>query len=102
MPDAKAVGCRKLRESLNNTETFKKAFPKDKDPVTYNNLASAIESFDNIPLITHDRLTVFSGRCKALTKNEIAGLKTFMDTGCTTCHNGALIGGNSYRKLGGS
>ena len=31
---------------------------------------------------------------------EKAGLKTFMDAGCTTCHNGPVLGGKMYQKFG--
>ncbi len=27
-------------------------------------------------------------------------MKKFIDIGCASCHNGAVIGGNSYKKLG--
>ena len=99
MPDANSV-IKKIKGIAEYPELFKKAFPDDKDPVTYNNLASAIASFERT-LVTHDRLDKFlGGNFKALSKAEIEGLKTFMDTGCTTCHHGPLLGGNSYRKIG--
>ncbi|MDH4263469.1 MAG: cytochrome-c peroxidase [Spirochaetia bacterium] len=99
MPDAKAV-IHKIKGISEYAELFKKAFPNNKDPVTYDNLASAIASFERT-LITHDRFDKFlAGDVKSLNKAEVAGLKTFMDTGCITCHNGPLLGGNSYRKLG--
>jgi cytochrome c peroxidase len=99
MPDAKAV-IKKIKGIAGYTEMFKAAFKGDKDPVTYNNLASAIASFERT-LTTHDRFDKFlAGDIKALHNDEIAGLQAFMDTGCTTCHNGPLLGGNSYRKLG--
>lgn len=31
---------------------------------------------------------------------EKRGLKTFMDTGCASCHNSALVGGNRCQKTG--
>jgi cytochrome c peroxidase len=30
----------------------------------------------------------------------VKGLNTFLTIGCTTCHYGPLLGGNSYRKIG--
>jgi len=99
MADAKTV-IKKVKGLPEYPAMFKKAFPKDKDPVTYDNLAEAIASFERT-LVTHDRFDKFqAGDEKALTKAEIAGLRTFMDAGCTTCHNGPLLGGNSFRKLG--
>jgi cytochrome c peroxidase len=79
---------------------FKSAFPNDKDPVTYNNLAKAIAAYERT-LITHDRFDDFlKGSDKALNKHELEGLELFTQVGCTTCHNGPLVGGNGFRKLG--
>ncbi|MDH4201044.1 MAG: cytochrome-c peroxidase [Spirochaetia bacterium] len=99
MPDADAV-VRKIGKMPEYAELFKKAFPGTKDPVTYDNLVSAIASFERT-LKTHDKFDEFQkGNAKALNSAEMEGLKTFLDTGCTNCHNGPLVGGNSYRKLG--
>jgi cytochrome c peroxidase len=40
------------------------------------------------------------GQDSALTPPEAKGLNTFLTIGCTTCHYGPLLGGNSYRKIG--
>ena len=45
-------------------------------------------------------LLFLAGKTSALTKREQKGLKTFVTTGCVTCHTGPLVGGNSYQKLG--
>lgn len=79
---------------------FNRAFPDAKQPVNYDNMARAIAAFERT-LITRDRFDEFlKGSDKALTKTEIKGLNTFLAVGCTTCHNGPLLGGNSYQKLG--
>ncbi len=63
-------------------------------------MARAIAAFERT-LITRDRFDDFlKGTDKSLTKTEIRGLNTFLAVGCTTCHNGPLLGGNSYQKLG--
>ena len=36
----------------------------------------------------------------ALTDNQKRGLKTFMETGCVTCHSSAYVGGQMYQKFG--
>ena len=36
----------------------------------------------------------------ALTAEEKLGFQTFVDSGCAMCHNGALLGGTSYQRLG--
>ncbi len=79
---------------------FQRSFPNQKDPITYDNLAEAIAAFERT-LITKDRFDLFQkGDHKALTKEEINGLEAFMNTGCITCHQGVLLGGNMYQKTG--
>ncbi len=79
---------------------FKKAFPKDKDPVTYDNMAKAIGMFER-KLVTPSRWDKFlKGDQAALTEQEKTGFNAFVSAGCQTCHSGALLGGNFYQKLG--
>jgi cytochrome c peroxidase len=81
-------------------ELFQKAFPNEKDPVTFDNAAKAIGVFER-GLVTPSRFDKFvKGDTKALTAKEKDGLKTFVETGCTTCHNGAAVGGSSFQRLG--
>ena len=79
---------------------FGRAFPKAKDPVTFDNMAKAIGAFER-RLMTPSRWdALLEGDNSALTPAETTGLRTFLDTGCQVCHNGALLGGTSYQKLG--
>lgn len=81
-------------------EWFKAAFPKDKDPVNYNNVGIAIGAFERL-LITPARWDRYlSGHKKALKDKEKAGLAKFTQFGCTTCHSGTLLGGRLYQKVG--
>jgi cytochrome c peroxidase len=99
MPSDKAV-VEKISRIPEYKTTFEKAFPGAKNPITYQNIAEAIAAFERT-LVTHDRFDDFiNGDDKALTKEEILGMQTFMTQGCTTCHIGPLLGGNSYRKMG--
>ncbi|MFN3604879.1 MAG: cytochrome-c peroxidase [Leptonema sp. (in: bacteria)] len=99
MPSEDAV-IKKISSIEEYKELFKKAFPEVEQPVTYDNLAKAIAAFEST-LITKDRFDDFLlGNDQALTKEELNGLETFLNTGCQSCHNGALIGGNSYQKMG--
>ncbi len=78
---------------------FKKAFPKDKNPVTFENIADAIATFE-ATLVTPSKFDKFlSGDAKALNKEEKEGLKVFIDKGCATCHTGHNIGGTSKQKF---
>ncbi|HTU62624.1 MAG TPA: cytochrome-c peroxidase, partial [Polyangiales bacterium] len=40
------------------------------------------------------------GDMTALTPGEVRGLYVFMDAGCPSCHDGAGMGGNAFKKLG--
>lgn len=81
-------------------EAFKTAFPDDSDPLTYDNMAKAIGVFER-KLVTPSKFDAFvGGDTTALAAAEVAGLKTFIDVGCTQCHSGALLGGNQFQKLG--
>ena len=81
-------------------ELFRKAFPGEKDPVTYDNIAKAIGAFERTLLLRSRWDAFLEGDDKALSPAEKAGLATFVQTGCTTCHNGALVGGKAFQKLG--
>lgn len=52
-------------------------------------------------LKTDDRFDDWlKGDTKALSALEKQGLETFINVGCVSCHNGALLGGNSFQKMG--
>ena len=99
MPSEAAV-IEKLKAEKKYVGSFKKAFPGESDPITYDNFAKAVGAFERT-LRTHDRFDDFlKGDDKALTATELKGLDTFLSIGCTTCHTGPLLGGNDYKKLG--
>jgi cytochrome c peroxidase len=99
MPDAARVVAT-LKSIPAYVEAFQKAFPGEADPVTVPNAAKAIGAFER-GLVTPSRFDQYvKGNLKALTRVEKAGLKTFVEVGCTTCHNGAAVGGTSFQKLG--
>lgn len=81
-------------------DMFAKAFPDEEEKFNYANITEAIAAFERT-LRTDDRFDDFiNGKHGALTAEEKEGLRLFVNTGCTTCHNGPLLGGNSYRKMG--
>ncbi len=80
---------------------FKKAFPKDSDPVSFDNMALAIEAFEvglTTPNAPFDRY--LKGDDKALSDKQKTGLALFMDAGCAGCHNGVNLGGQGYFPFG--
>lgn len=99
MPSEEEV-LKRLNGSKEYTTMFREAFPYSTSPVSYDNMAKAIAAFERT-LVTRDRFDDFQkGKDKALSAGELAGLKLFLTTGCTTCHNGPVIGGNSFQKVG--
>ncbi len=79
---------------------FEKAFPGDPNPVTFDNLASAIGVFER-GLVTPSRWDRFlEGDASALTSAEKAGFNKFYEAGCASCHSGTYLGGSQYQRLG--
>jgi cytochrome c peroxidase len=98
MPDGEVV-LERLKEA-NYLPLFKKAFPTEEEPLTYDTFAEAVAAFERT-LITRDRFDDFlGGDLEALTGREKRGLTLFMEVGCTECHSGALLGGTEFRKMG--
>jgi cytochrome c peroxidase len=82
-------------------ERFGRAFPGEDDPVTFDNMAKAIEAFE-VTLVTpaspFDQF--LEGNDGALTDEQKAGLNLFMDKGCAGCHSGVNLGGQDYYPFG--
>ncbi|MDY0300137.1 MAG: cytochrome-c peroxidase [Trichlorobacter sp.] len=82
-------------------ELFGKAFPGEKDPVTFDNMAKAIELYEATLLTPNDGLDRFmAGDDKALTADQKEGLKLFIEVGCVGCHDGINLGGTDYYPFG--
>ncbi len=80
---------------------FKKAFPGQKDPVTFDNMADAIEVYEATLLTPNDALDRFmAGDDKALSADQKKGLDLFVNTGCVGCHDGINLGGTDYFPFG--
>ncbi|MCM8530096.1 MAG: c-type cytochrome [Lentisphaeraceae bacterium] len=63
-------------------------------------MGNAIGAFER-KLVTPSRFDEYlEGNKSALTKEEKLGFKKFVEVGCSTCHNGAAVGGAMYQKLG--
>lgn len=99
MPDEKAV-VQRLAADKEYPQLFAKAFPGEKQPLTFANVGKAIGAFERT-LMTKSRFDDYlAGDDAALTAEEKAGLKTFVATGCGACHNGVAVGGGMYQKVG--
>lgn len=82
-------------------QAFEEAFPGEDDPVTFDNMATAIEAFE-ATLITPDARfdTFLRGNDSALNEKEKEGLALFMEKGCAGCHGGVNFGGQGYYPFG--
>ncbi|MBN4063390.1 c-type cytochrome [Cardiobacterium sp. AH-315-I02] len=99
MPDEKTVE-QKIQGIAEYQTAFAVAFPGDKPAITYQNIAEAIASFERT-LITPGRFDDFmKGDATALNTVEKRGLKTFLKLDCQSCHDGKLLGGETYEQLG--
>ena len=71
-------------------DEFKKAFNSD---ISFDLVTTAIGIFERT-LVTPSRFDKFlEGDANALNADEKKGLKTFIDKGCASCHNGVNLGG---------
>ena len=81
-------------------EYFKAAFPGQNDPVTFDNVASAIEVFEATLLTPNSKFDKFlRGDSAALNDMEKQGLKVYMDKGCTSCHAGINLTSDGYHQF---
>lgn len=79
---------------------FDAAFPYDETSLTFDNLALAVEAFEQT-LVTPSRFDDFlNGDEGALSPDELYGAFAFVDSGCSVCHSGVNIGGGYFERLG--
>jgi cytochrome c peroxidase len=80
---------------------FQKAFPNDPAPVSFDNMAKAIEAFETTLITPNARFDHFlKGDASALSDLEKTGLRLFIDKGCAGCHGGVNLGGAAYFPFG--
>lgn len=82
-------------------QRFTTAFPGEADPVSFDNMAKAIEAFEATLITPASRFDQYlEGNDAVLNEQEKQGLALFIDKGCAACHNGINIGGISYHPFG--
>lgn len=82
----------KIRAIPGYQASFEKAFGKDS--MTIENTAKAIAAFERTlitPNSAYDRYV--KGDKKAMTAQQVQGMKTFAEVGCNSCHSGANFSG---------
>jgi cytochrome c peroxidase len=90
-----------LKSMPEYVERFGTAFPGEDDPVTFDNMAKAIEAFE-VTLVTPDSPfdKWLAGDDGAMTADQKLGLDLFVGKGCTACHAGVNFGGQEYFPFG--
>ncbi len=81
-------------------KSFHESFPNEKEPVTFDNMARAIEAYEATLLTPSPFDAWLNGNDDALTSEQKKGLALFIDKGCTACHSGVNVGGNGYYPFG--
>lgn len=73
------------------------------DGVTINNIGNAIAQQSRNMIRSDSRFNAYlNGDQSALSEQEQRGWTRFQEVGCSSCHNGINLGGNSYQRLGNS
>lgn len=78
---------------------FKKAFGSDS--FTIDEVAQAIAEFEKTLRTPNAPFDLWlMGDDSAISEEQKEGYALFKQKGCTACHNGELLGGNMYQKMG--
>jgi cytochrome c peroxidase len=92
MPNLDAVIGR-VRNIPGYKSYFEKAFGAG-DVVTMDNVAKAIAAYERTLITPNSAYDKYAkGDTKALTEQQVRGLNTFADVGCTSCHQGPTFSG---------
>ena len=82
-------------------ERFGQAFPGQGNPVSFDNMALALEAFEATLVTPDSRFDRWVlGDDGAMDDTERRGLELFVSSGCASCHNGRNFGGQTYFPFG--
>lgn len=88
----------KLQKSPEYTTQFGKLYS---DGITSSNIKNAIAVFERSLVTPDSRFDLFlKGDATAINAEEKEGYRRFQASGCISCHQGVLLGGNLYQKFG--
>lgn len=83
------------------TPLFAAAFPGDESSISLANVGKAIAAFEATLLTPNAPFDKYlRGNEGALSGEQKAGLRLFIDKGCAACHNGVNVGGGMYAPFG--
>jgi cytochrome c peroxidase len=79
---------------------FESAFPNQSSLINIENISKALAAFQRT-LISKDRFDDYlTGDINAISPAEKEGLTVFIEKGCVACHNGPVLGGQLFMKMG--
>jgi cytochrome c peroxidase len=90
----------RIRNISGYMDMFRKAFPRDKDPINQANWGTAIGAYERTLVTPSPFDTFLKGDKNALSPKANDGLRNFITAGCIACHNGPGVGGKMYQKFG--
>ncbi|MFA5584683.1 MAG: cytochrome-c peroxidase [Bacteriovoracaceae bacterium] len=96
MPSHKPV-VERIQNIPGYVDAFRKVFPKDKK-ITIENVAKAIASYERTLITPNSPFDKYmKGDKKAMTKQQIRGMKLVEEIGCMSCHNGVNFAGDGFK-----
>lgn len=88
----------KLKRDDAYREAFRRLYPQGMSGAA---IVDAIATFERTLLTPNSRFDRYlRGDEAALNELERTGYRRFLDYGCASCHQGALLGGNMYQRFG--
>ena len=88
----------KLSQDKGYRDAFRQIYPHG---ITGETIADAIATYQQSLLTPDSPFDRFlRGDTSALNTQEQTGYRRFLDYGCASCHQGALLGGNLYQRFG--
>lgn len=91
-----------VEQIVSSDPTYVQAFAQafDDKKVSIDNIATAIASYEEMLLTPSAWDEYLKGKITALNSQQRSGLKKFIDHGCTACHVGVNLGGDTFQKFG--
>lgn len=86
-----------LKSDEQYQQQFGLAFPNEE--IDMDNMADALASYIESE-VYYSKFDLYQLGETELSASELAGMKIFIDKGCTDCHDGVLLGGNDFEKFG--
>ncbi len=69
--------------------------------INIDQVTQAIAEFEKTLVTPNSRFDQWLlGNKTSLSEEELSGYQLFKQAGCTACHNGSAVGGNSFQKMG--